>query len=218
MQIMYAHVMRPETLPDSYNEFILKSGPIARPVLKAVRESCRGGGIDVVSLAAYVTSKSGRPYTGVHTHSPIIPCSSVHPDMASCLAHNSRATRDTFKKTFPLYLSLTFVPFVVLNIQKVNSRMWTARFLSSHSVHDHHRTWLSVMDICALVIYVMWIAFPLLILFHQNPSILIVYEGFLWPVQYLCSLWRLRSIRSGMLWKVLFVQHVFCLHLLVFTR
>ncbi|BBM96732.1 hypothetical protein MPTK1_1g00220 [Marchantia polymorpha subsp. ruderalis] len=117
-QIMYAYVMRPETLPDSYNEFIVKTGPIARPVLKAVRESCRGGGIDVASLAAFVTSKTGLPMFGVHAHSPIIPCSAVHPDTASCLAHNTRATRATFKKTFPLYLSLTFVPFVVLNIQK----------------------------------------------------------------------------------------------------
>ncbi|PTQ28060.1 hypothetical protein MARPO_0175s0021, partial [Marchantia polymorpha] len=100
-QIMYAYVMRPETLPDSYNEFILQ-----------------GGGIDVASLAAFVTSKTGLPMFGVHAHSPIIPCSAVHPDTASCLAHNTTATRATFKKTFPLYLSLTVVPFVVLNIQK----------------------------------------------------------------------------------------------------
>lgn len=124
VQIMYAYVMRPETLPDSYNEFIVKTGPIARPVLKAVRESCRGGGIDVASLAAFVTSKTGLPMFGVHAHSPIIPCSAVHPDTASCLAHNTRATRATFKKTFPLYLSLTFVPFVVLNIQKVHPEDW----------------------------------------------------------------------------------------------
>ncbi|KAL2652112.1 hypothetical protein R1flu_020240 [Riccia fluitans] len=117
-QIMYAYVMRPETLPDSYNEFIIKSGPIARPVLKAVRESCRGGGIDVDSLAKYVKSKTRRPLIGVYKHSRIIPCSALHPETASCLAHNTQATRDTFKKTFPLYLSLTFVPFVVLNIQK----------------------------------------------------------------------------------------------------
>ncbi|BBM98838.1 hypothetical protein Mp_1g16630 [Marchantia polymorpha subsp. ruderalis] len=117
-QIMYAYVMRPETLPDSYNEFIVKTGPIARPVLKAVRESCKGGGIDVASLAAFVTNKTGLPMFGVHDHSPIIPSSAVHPDTASCLAHNTRATRATVKKTFPLYLSLTVVPFVVLNIQK----------------------------------------------------------------------------------------------------
>ncbi|KAL3699817.1 hypothetical protein R1sor_017839 [Riccia sorocarpa] len=117
-QIMYAYVMRPETLPESYNEFIIKSGPIARPVLKAVRESCRGGGVDVDSLAEYVKWRTGRSLIGVYKHSRIIPCSAVHPETGSCLAQNSRAARDTFKKTFPLYLSLTFVPFVVLNIQK----------------------------------------------------------------------------------------------------
>ncbi|PQM38936.1 uncharacterized protein Pyn_38527 [Prunus yedoensis var. nudiflora] len=36
----------------------------------------------------------------------------------SCLAHNAIATSATFRKTFPLYFSLTFVPFVVLRLQK----------------------------------------------------------------------------------------------------
>jgi hypothetical protein len=112
--------MRPETLPDSYLEFISKTGPIAKPTLKAVRESLRGGPIDIVALSAFVLKRTGVPGpVGLKPDSLIIPCSGVHPQTVSCLAHNSKATRATFRKTFPLYLSLTFVPYVVLNIQKV---------------------------------------------------------------------------------------------------
>lgn len=122
MQIMYAYVMRPETLPESYFEFIVKTGPIAKPTLKAVRENNRGVPIDLKALSAFVLERSGVPGpAGLKPDSPIIPCSGIHPQTTSCLAHNSKAARATFRKTFPLYLSLTFVPFVVLNIQKVRS-------------------------------------------------------------------------------------------------
>ncbi|KAG0562833.1 hypothetical protein M758_9G079300 [Ceratodon purpureus] len=118
-QIMYAYVMRPETLPESYFEFIVKTGPIAKPTLQAVRESNRGVPIDLQALSAFVLERSGKPGPpGLKPDSPIIPCSGIHPQTASCLVHNSKAARATFRKTFPLYLSLTFVPFVVLNIQK----------------------------------------------------------------------------------------------------
>ncbi|KAJ7125848.1 hypothetical protein O6H91_Y560400 [Diphasiastrum complanatum] len=117
-QIMYAFVMRPETLPESYFDFIANTGPVTKPILKAVRECCRGGPVDITSLAAYIQRRTGSFPTELHRDMPIVPCSAVHPDTPSCLKHNMKAMRRTFKKTFPLYLSLTFVPFVVLNIQK----------------------------------------------------------------------------------------------------
>jgi hypothetical protein len=58
-------------------------------------------------------------YYSIRTNMPVIPCSILHPDAASCLAHNANATYSTFRKTFPLYFSLTFVPFVILHLQKV---------------------------------------------------------------------------------------------------
>ena len=39
---MYAYVMRPDTLPASYNKFIVRTGPIAAPVLEAARRTLRG--------------------------------------------------------------------------------------------------------------------------------------------------------------------------------
>lgn len=117
-QVMYAFVMRPESLPKSYQDFIQKTGPVAKPVYKAVRDSCRGCPVDIASLSAYLLNKRDSSNIKLEQFPPIIPCSVIHPDTASCLAHNTNAASATFRKTFPLYFSLTFVPFVVLRLQK----------------------------------------------------------------------------------------------------
>ncbi|XP_028804276.1 uncharacterized protein LOC114759284 [Neltuma alba] len=117
-QVMYAFVMRPESLPKSYQDFIQKTGPVAEPVYKAVRDNCRGFPVDVVSLSAYLSGKGKSGYSKLEEFPSIIPCSVIHQGTNSCLSHNAKATSATFKKTFPLYFSLTFVPFVVLHLQK----------------------------------------------------------------------------------------------------
>ncbi|PSS34390.1 Transmembrane protein like [Actinidia chinensis var. chinensis] len=117
-QVMYAFVMRPESLPKSYQDFIQKTGPVARPVYKAVRDCCRGSPVDVSSLSAYLSNKRASNFVKLEEFPLIIPCSIIHPDTNSCLAHNTNAASATFRKTFPLYFSLTFVPFVVLHLQK----------------------------------------------------------------------------------------------------
>ncbi|ONM63223.1 Transmembrane protein 135 [Zea mays] len=117
-QVMYAFVMRPESLPKSYQEFILKTGPVAEPVYKVVKECCRGGPVDLTALSAHLSNKRNPDLINLTTNPSIIPCSVIHPDRASCLAQNVNVVSSTFKKTFPLYFSLTFVPFVVLRLQK----------------------------------------------------------------------------------------------------
>ncbi|KAJ4956892.1 hypothetical protein NE237_013675 [Protea cynaroides] len=117
-QVMYAFVMRPESLPKSYQDFIQKTGPVAAPVYKAVRDSCRGGPVDVVALSAYLSNRKGSSSVKMMEFPSIISCSIIHPNTSSCLAHNANAASATFRKTFPLYFSLTFVPFVVLHLQK----------------------------------------------------------------------------------------------------
>ncbi|WOL09569.1 hypothetical protein Cni_G18322 [Canna indica] len=125
-QVMYAFVMRPESLPKAYQDFIQKTGPVAEPVYKAVRECCRGGPVDIISLSAYLSNKKGCSMNMIEYPS-IIPCSVIHPDSNSCLVHNTAAASETFRKTFPLYFSLTFVPFVVLHLQKfLESPAWTS--------------------------------------------------------------------------------------------
>lgn len=116
---MYAFIMRPESLPKSYQDFIQKTGPVAKPVYKAVRDCCRGSPVDVASLSAYLSTTNGPSTVKLEEFPTIIPCSMIHPGTNSCLLHNASAASATFRKTFPLYFSLTFVPFVVLRLQKV---------------------------------------------------------------------------------------------------
>ncbi|KNA15571.1 hypothetical protein SOVF_096910 [Spinacia oleracea] len=117
-QVMYSFIMRPESLPKSYQDFIQKTGPVAQPVYKAVRDCCRGSAVDVASLSAYLLSRGVQNSVPLDEFPSIIPCSVIHPNTQSCLAHDMNAASATFKKTFPLYFSLTFVPFVVLHLQK----------------------------------------------------------------------------------------------------
>ncbi|KAL5724054.1 hypothetical protein ACHQM5_007364 [Ranunculus cassubicifolius] len=117
-QVMYAFVMRPESLPRSYQDFIQKTGPVAQPVYKAVRDSCRRFPVDILALSAYLSKTKASASVKLEEFPSIIPCSIIHPHSNSCLAHNVTAASATFRKTFPLYFSLTFVPFVVLHLQK----------------------------------------------------------------------------------------------------
>ncbi|KAH6773834.1 Mitochondrial import inner membrane translocase subunit Tim17/Tim22/Tim23 family protein [Perilla frutescens var. hirtella] len=135
-QVMYSFVMRPESLPKSYQDFIQKTGPVAAPVYRAVRDCCRGSPVDIASLSAYL---SGRTSNNVKLDMfpEIIPCSIIHPDTNSCLAHNANAAKATFRKTFPLYFSLTFVPFVVLRLQKfMDAPVRTCRHAVTNAVRS----------------------------------------------------------------------------------
>lgn len=51
--------MRPESLPKSYQDFILKTGPVAEPVYKAVRDNCRGSAVDIATLSTYLFNRKG---------------------------------------------------------------------------------------------------------------------------------------------------------------
>ncbi|XP_059300319.1 uncharacterized protein LOC132052681 [Lycium ferocissimum] len=117
-QVMYSFIMRPESLPKAYRDFIQKTGPVAAPVYKAVKDCCRGSPVDVASLHAYLSKAKGSTAMKLEEFPSIIPCSVIHPGTKSCLVHDANAAAATFRKTFPLYFSLTFVPFVVLRLQK----------------------------------------------------------------------------------------------------
>lgn len=92
MQVMYAYVMRPETLPKSYWKFIVKSGPIETPALEAVRRSLRKLPIDLQAFNAFIKKRGGTaflttafpkqvstalPLCSVGTAPSIIQCSSI---------------------------------------------------------------------------------------------------------------------------------------------
>ncbi|KAJ6386703.1 hypothetical protein OIU78_016604 [Salix suchowensis] len=117
-QVMYAFIMHPESLPQAYQDFIQKTGPVAAPVYKSIRECCRCSPVDLASLSAFLSRRGKLDSVKLEEFPSIIPCSVIHPDTHSCLTQNANAASATFRKTFPLYFSLTFVPYVVLNLQK----------------------------------------------------------------------------------------------------
>ena len=120
-QIMYSYVMRPEALPRSYWKFIVRSGPIDVRVLAAVRDTVRGRPLDAGALNAWAVERGGRPALG-SDRPGCIPCGIMHPQERSCVRHNFQSFRSTFKKSFPLYLALNVVPYVVFNLKKAALR------------------------------------------------------------------------------------------------
>ena len=52
-------MMRPKTLPHSYWNFIVRTGPIHGTVLEAVRQNLRGKPVDVDKVNAFIRSHGG---------------------------------------------------------------------------------------------------------------------------------------------------------------
>jgi hypothetical protein len=52
-QVMYAYALRPESLPDSYYSFMVRTAPVSSLVLQANRTALRGGAADVAAVTDY---------------------------------------------------------------------------------------------------------------------------------------------------------------------
>lgn len=214
---MYAFVMRPESLPKSFQDFIQKTGPVSKPVYRAVRDCCRGFPVDVASLSTYLSDKSNSKNIKLDEFPSIIPCSVIHPDSSSCLAHNANATSATFRKTFPLYFSLTFVPFVVLHLQKVCFLymylfllyLWRCPFGDSIRINKLNKCFIPQVEVVLM-------APNLLICLKENMSIFFPFPEILTSLRYLhaSSSWIPQLVPVGSLLKMLLDQHHSCPHLL----
>lgn len=104
-------------LPPSFWNFIVRTGPIDPRILEAVRNNCRDKPFDADKVATYLSkvTPKGQPVMALTDTLPgIIPCSILHPHTASCSANSFRVFSDSFRKTFPLYASLTLLPTFVL--------------------------------------------------------------------------------------------------------
>eukprot|EP00891_Asterochloris_glomerata_P002067 jgi/Astpho2/2067/e_gw1.00038.70.1_t len=115
-QIMYSYVMNPKTLPASYWNFIVRTGPIHEVVLEAVRRNVRKQPVNIAAVNSYIRRNGGR--TLLQDPFPRqIGAAVLHPHTRSPVANVLRAARNTFSRTFPLYLSINLVPYVVLNFR-----------------------------------------------------------------------------------------------------
>ena len=118
---MYAYVMRPETLPPSYWRFIVRTGPLDPFVLEQVRRNNRGLPVDVKGLLDFSNEKAGRVLTPppiTSEYPPMIPDILLHPHEPSLIRNLIPVFIGAAKMSFPLYLSLSFVPSVVLRFKQ----------------------------------------------------------------------------------------------------
>jgi len=111
-QVMYAYVMRPETLDPTYYKFILRTGPISEVMLQAVRACNRNNPIPVAAVTSYVQSIDPQALIPLDGPVPIIPCSLLHPHTAYCSKQSLDVFLNSFKKILPLYATLTFLPAI----------------------------------------------------------------------------------------------------------
>lgn len=117
---MYAYVMRPETLPESYYKFIVRTGPIHEVILQAVRDNCRDKPVVLKHVVQYFDKfRPTSPFPLKDAYPPIIPCSLLHPRFDSCWRADLDVYIQTAKKILPLYTSLTIVPILAFQLGKL---------------------------------------------------------------------------------------------------
>ena len=127
--IMYAYVMRPETLPTSYWNFIVRMGPIHRTILNGAKEFSRGRAVDLPAINKVVVSCGATAMTSPTTQ---FGCDLLHPN-SPCRTTVPLTLYNTFSKVWPLYATLTFVPMTFLKLFKVSLRSSGSRSISSSS-------------------------------------------------------------------------------------
>eukprot|EP01094_Clydonella_sp_ATCC50884_P027678 TRINITY_DN8058_c0_g1_i1.p1 TRINITY_DN8058_c0_g1~~TRINITY_DN8058_c0_g1_i1.p1 ORF type:complete len:474 (-),score=160.00 TRINITY_DN8058_c0_g1_i1:362-1783(-) len=121
-QVMYAYVMRPETLSQSYWKFIVRSGPIPANVLAAARAAA-----DRVPIPSELNVKMAPNAT-------IAPCSVLHSDPSlSCSHFNWNVFKSSCRKGFSVYLPLNAVSYILLGIPRFirNPPLVTLKMLGS---------------------------------------------------------------------------------------
>eukprot|EP01129_Flabellula_baltica_P011583 TRINITY_DN5107_c0_g1_i1.p1 TRINITY_DN5107_c0_g1~~TRINITY_DN5107_c0_g1_i1.p1 ORF type:complete len:453 (+),score=61.26 TRINITY_DN5107_c0_g1_i1:37-1359(+) len=122
-QIMYAYVMRPETLPKSYYKFIVRTGPIDESVLNAVRANNRNKPIALDDVFGFIKKTvpdvAAHPGYALSQESTIVPCSVMHPQSLNHVHNTLRIVYNTAKQTAPLYGALTLMPLLLLRFRKL---------------------------------------------------------------------------------------------------
>ncbi|KAJ3162027.1 hypothetical protein HDU86_005725 [Geranomyces michiganensis] len=121
-QIMYAYVQHPTTIPKSFYNFIVNSGPIPEPILKLVRTVIRNQPFDPKAAAVAVEKVHGTAHAvataaALGTHPVITPCEVLHPWTQNCHLQTAWAFTKIIRIIVPVYASLNLVPMVLLKMK-----------------------------------------------------------------------------------------------------
>ncbi|KAJ3395491.1 hypothetical protein HDU80_010309 [Chytriomyces hyalinus] len=127
-QVMYAYTMRPETIPPSYNKFIVTTGPIPLDVLLIVRQQLTGKiPLDPAAVIKAVVNNKGSQHcievaSAISPMAECIPCEVLHPAIEGCNRQSFFTLMKVLKAILPVYFTLNFVPMVVLKTRELFRR------------------------------------------------------------------------------------------------
>ena len=140
-QIMYAYVMRPESLKESYWKFIINAGPLERDMLGLIKSHHRG--VPALEMGAQhgTTPALGKQLhtfltaPGANTHGGI-PCHIMHPGR-TCQQQRMYTFRKGFTQAVALYGSLGLTASVAFNLKRVITQpLTTAWYLATSSIRS----------------------------------------------------------------------------------
>ncbi|KAG5651486.1 hypothetical protein H0H81_008486 [Sphagnurus paluster] len=129
-QILYAFLLRPDTLPRSYSSWIGQAAKVPAECVRMNYGLVREGTFDVADLdritaRADITSSNFTELLGLRSRllspadpsalslPPYAPCAAVHPALTSCSSVPLDRFFDVFKWMLPIYGALHFVPAVL---------------------------------------------------------------------------------------------------------
>lgn len=127
--IMYAFILRPESLPPNYFNFISKLAGLHPTIIEAIRRNVRGQEIDKDALNALIRRqfKEGEQVDEklllTTTLPPAIPCSLLHIKAKDgCVQNQLKITFEVFKKSFILYLAIYSGPTLLFKLKELIKR------------------------------------------------------------------------------------------------
>ncbi|KAJ8517741.1 hypothetical protein ONZ45_g5091 [Pleurotus djamor] len=126
-QILYAWLLRPDTLPRSYSSWISQASKVPQPAVRINRSTVRDGTINIADIDAVLAKDNVTPSNATVLRrmrdlailSPPIygprhgSCAAVHPALDSCLDVPIDRFWEVFKWMFPIYGALHLIPSVL---------------------------------------------------------------------------------------------------------
>jgi len=117
-QLVYAFIVRPDTLDPDYSAFLTRIAQINPLIIKNVQNLMTMKAVDHEALINHVQKYGKHAPLGLFLRQTpaIIGCECIHPQ-SDCLKRIVEATIGCFKIVFPMYLSLHTIPAIVFKLK-----------------------------------------------------------------------------------------------------
>ncbi|KLO05067.1 hypothetical protein SCHPADRAFT_839794, partial [Schizopora paradoxa] len=136
-QIMYAFLLRPDTIPQSYNAWIQTASRVPLQSVIIHRSLFRNGVFDPANLQTVMNRKTTTAANATKLFErlslaattgdyggPFVPCDAVHPWMDSCVLAPVDRFASVFRWMFPIYGALHLVPAVMFKRKTFFEKPW----------------------------------------------------------------------------------------------